>query len=99
MTKLTLVGYGLLGDTTFNVPDCAKVGRADDADVRLPYNFISRHHCTFFQLDGQWYVQDAGSLNGTYLNEQVVDGATLLCEGDSLRLGGLGFFVQFDSAD
>jgi pSer/pThr/pTyr-binding forkhead associated (FHA) protein len=69
------------------------VGRHSDADVRLAYHDISRRHCRFVFVDGQWRVQDLDSLNGTYLNNVRTTEATLL-DGDRLRLGPVVFVVE-----
>lgn len=71
----------------------AVVGRHSDADVRLPLPDVSRRHCRLAYLDGYWHLHDLKSLNGTFLNNQMVDHA-LVRHGDILRIGGFTFEVD-----
>ena len=47
---------------------------------------VSRSHAVFRRVNGQFFVVDAGSLNGTYVNRQRVDQASLK-NGDEIILG------------
>jgi pSer/pThr/pTyr-binding forkhead associated (FHA) protein len=62
------------------------VGRAG-ADVELVDPDVSRRHATFHQVDSGIGVEDLGSRNGTYVNDQKVSGITALSEGDQIRFG------------
>jgi general secretion pathway protein A len=44
------------------------VGRANEADIRLHSDLISRQHCQFVTRDGQSFVEDLGSTNGVIVN-------------------------------
>jgi pSer/pThr/pTyr-binding forkhead associated (FHA) protein len=70
------------------------LGRHSKADVRLPLPDVSRRHCRFVWADGSWQVFDLQSLNGVYINDQLVAQATLR-PGDTLRIGGFTFAVAF----
>ena len=48
----------------------ALVGRSSECDYQIHQPLISRRHCSFYLKDGQIWVLDLGSLNGTYLNGQ-----------------------------
>ena len=64
-----------------------RLGRADDAEVRIPIPSVSRHHAAIERLDdGSYQITDLGSSNSTLLNGQRV-GIAPLHEGDELRLG------------
>ena len=73
------------------------LGRHSKADVRLPLPDVSRRHCRFVWSDGSWQVFDLQSLNGVYINDQLVAQATLR-PGDTLRIGGFTFMVAFATA-
>ncbi len=64
------------------------IGRDSQADLVIPSPAVSRRHARLFWQDGQCLVEDLGSSNKTYLNEQLLDVAKPLKSGDSLRLGG-----------
>ena len=62
------------------------VGRDPRADILLDDSTVSRQHAVFRRVNGQFFVVDAGSLNGTYVNRQRVDQASLK-NGDEIILG------------
>src|SRR5947208_1459728 len=55
----------------------AIVGRHSRADVRLALPEISRRHCQFNYVDGQWRVIDLHSLNGVWVNGERVQEAVV----------------------
>jgi predicted component of type VI protein secretion system len=79
-----------------NQPDIV-LGRHSQADLRLPLPDVSRRHCRFAWSDGAWQVFDLQSLNGLYVNDQLVTQATLH-SGDTLRIGGFTFTIAFASS-
>ena len=61
-------------------------GRHPDSDIFLDDVTVSRRHAEF-RLDGNdFQVVDVGSLNGTYVNREPVDSATL-ANGDEVQIG------------
>jgi pSer/pThr/pTyr-binding forkhead associated (FHA) protein len=48
---------------------------------------VSGHHARVFRADDRTWIEDLGSLNGTYLNGQPVKGKTEVASGDSIHLG------------
>lgn len=77
----------------------AIVGRADGCSPQLVLSNVSRHHCRVFKDRGQWYVEDLGSRNGTYVNGVSVDSRPRpLHSGDDLTIGGLTYRVATECA-
>ncbi len=62
------------------------VGRDPESDIFLNDMTVSRHHAHIEVVDGDVYVHDDGSLNGTYVNGVCVDRAVLR-DGDILQIG------------
>lgn len=62
------------------------VGRSPDADIITLDERASRMHCSVRIWDGEYYVKDLKSKNGTYLNQQRVEMAKIK-PGDKIRLG------------
>jgi FHA domain len=62
------------------------VGRSG-ADVALNDPEVSRRHAVFRQVDSGIAVEDLGSSNGTYVNDQQVSGIVTLSDGDRVRFG------------
>lgn len=63
------------------------VGRADDSTLVLTDDFASSRHARLTNRGGQWYVEDLGSTNGTYLDQQRVQGPLLISPGQPIRIG------------
>ena len=66
--------------------DLTTAGRHPQSDIFLDDVTVSRMHAEFRREDGRFFVHDAGSLNGTYVNQQRVDD-TQLAQGDELQIG------------
>ena len=62
------------------------LGRHPESDIVLDDITVSRRHSEVRLVDGRYVVSDAGSLNGTYVNQQRVDTA-VLGQGDELQIG------------
>lgn len=62
-------------------------GRHPDSDVYLDDVTVSRRHAELELTAGGYVVRDVGSLNGTYLNRQIVEGDRPLVNGDELQIG------------
>lgn len=67
--------------------DKVTVGRHPDSDIFLDDISVSRRHGVFSR-DGQGFVvSDLGSLNGTYVNRDRIDGDIALSGGDEVQIG------------
>ena len=64
------------------------IGRALECAIRTEDAMVSRHHARVFPISGQYYVEDMGSSNGIYYQEQRVQRHSLR-HGDAIRCGSL----------
>jgi CheY-like chemotaxis protein len=71
----------------------ALVGRSSDCDYQIPQPLISRRHCLFHLRDGDIWVQDLGSLNGTFVNGERITEPQPLHKGDKVDLAFLPYEV------
>jgi pSer/pThr/pTyr-binding forkhead associated (FHA) protein len=62
------------------------VGRAG-ADLELVDPDVSRRHATFHQVDAGIGIEDLGSRNGTFVNDEKISGIAALSRGDRVRFG------------
>lgn len=72
---------------TYPVGDELTVGRAAGCQVTIDDTFVSQVHARVFRRDGQLFVEDLGSTNGTYLNRSKVAGPMVMQPGDQLQVG------------
>jgi len=75
------------------------IGRAPDADFRIPSPKISRHHARIVVDGGEARVEDLGSKNGTFVGGIPVDGPAPLAHGDEIRLGQHGATLRVVALD
>lgn len=63
------------------------IGRHPESDVFLDDITVSRRHAEVRHHEGAYRARDVGSLNGTYLNRELIDEETSLSSGDELQVG------------
>lgn len=63
------------------------VGRGADSEIVLEGDSVSRRHAYFARRGSNWYVTDANSTNGTYVNEDQIAGEVLLANADRVKIG------------
>jgi FHA domain/zinc-ribbon domain len=66
--------------------DLTTAGRHPDSDIFLDDVTVSRRHAEFYRHAGSFTVRDVGSLNGTYVNRERIEEATLN-GGDEVQVG------------
>ncbi len=66
--------------------DTTTAGRHPSSDIFLDDVTVSRRHAEFVRGDTGFHVRDVGSLNGTYVNRERIDDATL-AGGDEVQVG------------
>lgn len=63
------------------------VGRAREADLKIPSVTVASEHCALFVHNRQWVLQDTSGGGATFVNGVAAEGPTLLCVGDMIVLG------------
>jgi len=71
------------------------IGRDPTCDFHIPDQTVSSKHARIFYGYDQWWVEDHGSSNGSYLNDILVSTAAVLTIGDQLRLGKIKIDINF----
>ena len=79
-------GGGRAGESFTIDEDRMSIGRTPDAAVFLDDVTVSRNHALLVQRQDGHYIDDLGSLNGTYVNRARVDSSNL-SSGDELQIG------------
>ncbi|MFN8074407.1 MAG: FHA domain-containing protein [Kineosporiaceae bacterium] len=63
------------------------IGRAPDCTLVLEDDFASGHHARLVPEDDDWWVEDLGSTNGTFVGRDRVSGRARLEPGTTVRIG------------
>lgn len=84
----------ILPGTRFDLSPQTTIGRGPTNTIQLVDNFISSEHTRLWFRKGLWYVQDSGSTNGTYVNNQPAREALAARFGDIVQVG----FIRFKLA-
>jgi FHA domain len=71
----------------------ATLGRGD-VEIRLDDPFASTHHARISREGHVVVIEDLGSTNGTYLNEEQLNGPQPLHPGDRIRIGDCEFSYE-----
>jgi hypothetical protein len=79
-------GGGRVGESFAVEGERMSIGRRPDSEVFLDDVTVSRDHALLIRRGDDWYLDDCGSLNGTYVNRARIE-SQLLDEGDELQIG------------
>ena len=78
----------------YELLDELTVGRAAGCHIALDDRFVSQLHARMFRRDDQCFIEDLGSTNGTFLNDDKVTSPALLTKGDHVRIGNVVMELQ-----
>jgi len=86
-TKLQVVSGPNAGQSVPLSDKPILLGRGTDAAIRLDDDYVSTRHARFATNGEQWFVEDLGSTNGTYLGSQRITSPIPIGLGIAVRLG------------
>ena len=79
-------GGGRAGESFRPAGQRTRIGRSPECEIFLDDVTVSRNHAVLHERDGTFYVEDEGSLNGTFVNRKRIDQVALE-NGDELQIG------------
>jgi FHA domain len=79
-------GGGRVGESIPLSGERMTIGRRPDSDLFLDDVTVSRDHALLIRRGSDWFLDDCGSLNGTYVNRTRID-SLRLADGDELQVG------------
>lgn len=82
----------------FDIDGEASIGRASDNLICIDDVMVSQYHAVIERRGDEFWLSDLASTNGTTLNGDLVTGERLLCNGDSISIGGVAT-LEFRSDD
>lgn len=77
--------------------DALIIGRQPDCAIWLESTAVSRQHAQVVCRDSQYFVEDLGSSNGTYLNGKRIEERASFTEEDTLQIGPYAFALRPDA--
>lgn len=98
--KITLIANtnGSLLKLCYTAEKIITIGRdVGNTIVPLSEDGVSRNHAKIFEKDGKWFLEDLGSMNGTYRLGQKIEGVVELAVRDMLQFGK--FIVSVDEIE
>ncbi|HKH16280.1 MAG TPA: FHA domain-containing protein [Solirubrobacteraceae bacterium] len=87
-------GAGLRAGAAYDLSEGALLGRGDQADIVLEDSFASSNHARLVPHGDVIVLEDLGSTNGTYLNDEPLRGPQPLHPGDRIRIGDTDFTFE-----
>ena len=82
--------YAQIGDKHALLP-ITTLGRSATNSVIVDDDFASSEHARVVLKEGQWWLEDRNSRNGTLLNEEPILGHTILTDGDIIGIGSYSY--------
>lgn len=87
--------YVLTGDVYPLLP-LTSLGRSPTNTIPINDTFASAEHALVTLRNGQWWLEDRQSRNGTLLNGSPVTQATVITEGDMIGIGNSYFRLELE---
>jgi hypothetical protein len=87
LRRLVVTGGPLRGTTVPLGNTAVLIGRAPDCTLVLDDDYSSQRHARVYPEGNQWFVEDIGSTNGTFIGRDRVEGPTPIGPGTQLRVG------------
>lgn len=75
----------------YSIENNITLGRQGDNDIILKDPFVSKHHFQIVEDEGEFFLEDLNSANGSYLNGEKVQDVIKLKNGDKLTIGNIEF--------
>lgn len=86
------------GQETVTLSPRNSLGRHPSNSIQLLDKIVSKEHCVIVQAGSEFILQDLGSLNGTFINGQRVEGERGLRDGDEIALGSTRAVFQHETS-
>ncbi len=83
--------------TTYPLRPLTTLGRAPTNEVVINNSFSSSEHALIALRDGQWWLEDRNSRNGTLLNDEAIVRNTIITHLDMIQIGEVTFRVELEN--
>jgi len=85
-TVVLFLGDNKIGDYEMKTSPFV-VGRDPQCGVHIDNAGVSRNHCKFTYEEGEYYIEDAGSSNGTFCGGAKIERRLRIADGDKFNIG------------
>jgi pSer/pThr/pTyr-binding forkhead associated (FHA) protein len=85
--QVVIIEGGNSGETVSLTDAPLLIGRGTDAAIRLDDDYVSTRHARIASSGDQWFVEDLGSTNGTYVGSRRITQPTTIGPGSQVRIG------------
>lgn len=89
INKIDSLPYKIMD--SYSIQDEITLGRHNSNDIYIKDPFVSKEHFRIVEDEGEYYLEDLDSANGTYLNKERVEDVVKLFNGDTIRVGNIEF--------
>ncbi len=83
----------------YDLGQITTIGRGKQNSIKLLDRYISSNHAKIVQDEGEYFLEDVGSINGTYLNNEKIADVVKLKNGDRIGIGQVEFLFVKEVAD
>jgi hypothetical protein len=97
-----LVGLQIIADgyvatgATYPLLKLTSLGRAPTNTITVDDSFASNEHAYLALRNGNWWLEDRHSRNGTTLNEEPITRPTIITDGDIIGIGSIRFRLELE---
>jgi pSer/pThr/pTyr-binding forkhead associated (FHA) protein len=86
---------GFSEDTVLTLTPFTTIGRSDNNSIIISDPYASGEHALVTWRNGQWWLEDRDSRNGTLLNDMPVDTPLIISHGDVIGIGQMQFKFEY----
>ena len=83
-------------DDLFALQEHTTLGRAHDNHIVMSDTYVSSYHARLDRRDGEWWLSDLGSRNGTRLNDVPITKPAPLTNGDVIAIGQVELVLEVE---
>jgi hypothetical protein len=89
-------GSDVVTGETYPLLPLTSLGRSPTNTIQINDNFASGEHALVAIRNGQWWLEDRHSRNGTMLNDMPVNQPVVVTDGDIISIGNIKFRIELE---